>query len=165
MSNITLTSIDYAQLIQYTAWRFHKTKLNKTQINKILFYVYGVFLAEKQGPLFTDDTPKAWPFGPVFPKVNRVIDINDIPQFSKEKQDAFSENKLALNIVIDAVNLMYNKPAYILTKWSHKAESPWYNTIYEYDKEGKLKEQHPWNTVIQNYIIQEYFSNNKNREI
>ena len=38
---MTLTSIDYAQLIQYAALKFHNVVLNRTQINKMLFYVYA----------------------------------------------------------------------------------------------------------------------------
>ena len=57
-----LKSTDYARLIQYAAKNLHMTRLNKTQINKILFYVYGVYLAKFNKPLFTDDTPKAWPY-------------------------------------------------------------------------------------------------------
>ena len=70
----TLTSLDYAKLIQFAAVRNHMTLLNRTQINKILFYVYGVYLAEVGEPLFNDDTPKAWPYGPVVPIVNNKLD-------------------------------------------------------------------------------------------
>lgn len=71
---MALTSIDYARLIQYTAQRKHMVLLNKTQINKILFYVYGAYLADTGKALFSDDTPKAWTYGPVFPKPNKKVE-------------------------------------------------------------------------------------------
>ena len=53
-----LKSTDYAKLIQFAALKFHNTALNRTQINKILFFVYGKYLAETGEVLFEDDTPK-----------------------------------------------------------------------------------------------------------
>lgn len=41
---VTLTSIDYARLIQFVAANIYHTLLNKTQVNKILFYIYGAYL-------------------------------------------------------------------------------------------------------------------------
>ena len=56
-----LTSINYGRLIQYTSQKLHLQRLNKTQVNKILFYVYGRYLAVTGKKLFVDDTPKAGP--------------------------------------------------------------------------------------------------------
>ena len=101
---MTLTSLDYAQLIQFAALKFHNVVLNRTQINKMLFYVYGRHLAVKNAKLFEGDDPKAWPYGPVFPIVYQKINIEDVPRsFSKEKNDAFKANPEALNLVKEAV--------------------------------------------------------------
>ena len=164
-NNIELTSLDFAQLIQIAAQRFHKTILNKTQINKILFYVYGVYLAENNNQrLFIDDSPKAWPFGPVFPKVYKHFVTDGIVKgFSKEKADAIRSKGNVLEIVVTAVKYMHNKSAYDLTRWSHQEGSPWYNTIYELDEEGNVKTQKPWNTRIEDSLISKYFSNPQNR--
>ena len=75
---MVLKSTDYARLIQYAAQKLHMVRLNKTQINKILFYVYGVYYAETDRLLFEDDSPKAWPYGPVFPIVNKKINPDEI---------------------------------------------------------------------------------------
>lgn len=50
--DMELKSTDYARLIQYAAQKLHMVRLNKTQINKILFYVYGVYYAETNNLLF-----------------------------------------------------------------------------------------------------------------
>jgi uncharacterized phage-associated protein len=159
-----LTSIDYARLIQYTAQKLHMVLLNKTQINKILFYVYGVYLAENRVPLFGDDTPKAWTYGPVFPRPNKSVDINEvIKSFPADKVKAYKANKKALDLVVKVVNRMYDKSAMSLTQWSHVENSPWYNTVYKKDRDGNITEQMPWNTRIEDSLIEDYFSKPENR--
>lgn len=149
----TLTSIDYARLIQYVAQRFHRQMLNKTQINKILFTVYGRYLALKGKPLFTDDTPKAWPYGPVFPIVNKRINIDEVVNFPQDKINLFVQNRDAQLIVVKTVKQMYDKSAQSLTDWSHQYGSPWHRTVYSSDG-GHAK----WNTPIPLDYIKEYFS-------
>lgn len=68
-----LTSVDYANLIRYIAQQRYSQILNKTQVNKILFYVYGKYLAMLGEKLFTDDSPMAWPYGPVIHKGAHII--------------------------------------------------------------------------------------------
>lgn len=153
-----LKSTDYAKLIQFAAYHFHNTALNRTQINKILFFVYGKYLAETGTVLFDDDEPRAWPFGPVFPKVNKRIDVNDIPRgFSNEKNILYKSNMKALGIVRNSVDLLYNKSAYELTKWSHRPDSPWYETLFPIGQERL-----PWNTEIKRELIESYFKANPN---
>lgn len=153
-----LKSTDYAKLIQFAAYHFHKTALNRTQINKILFFVYGKYLAETGELLFEDDKPKAWPFGPVFPIVNKRIDVDDIPRgFSDEKNNLYKKNIKALGIVRNAVDLLHDKTAYELTKWSHKSDSPWYETLFPVNQERL-----PWNTEIKRELIESYFKANPN---
>lgn len=161
---MALTSIDYARLIQYTAQRKHMVLLNKTQINKILFYVYGAYLADTGKALFLDDTPKAWTYGPVFPKPNKKVDTSEIiKSFPPEKVAEYKADPKALNLIVEVVNSMYNKSAISLTRWSHIEGSPWYDTIYEKDENGDIKSQRPWNTRIENDLIKDYFSKSQNR--
>ena len=150
-----LTSIDYGRLVQYAAQKLHLQMLNKTQVNKILFYVYGRYLAVTGNRLFHDDTPKAWPYGPVFPRMNKRINTSEVITFSSELIAAFNQNPIALNIVQDAVNVMHGKSAQELTDWSHQSGSPWFRTIYEGKEAGKQAE---WNTEISESYIREYFT-------
>lgn len=157
-----LTSIDYARLIEYAAQKLHLTMLNRTQVHKILFYVYGVYLAEHNSPLFTDDQPKAWPYGPVFPRVNKWLQNqpDELIKISPEMAKEYSKDQDALNIVKEAVDAFYDKSAIALTTWSHQEGSPWFRTLYDGQEEGK---QAPWNSVIKDELIKEYFSNPNNR--
>ena len=147
-----LTSIDYARLIQYVAQNFHRQSLNKTQVNKILFVVYGRYLATFGQPLFADDKPKAWPYGPVFPIVNKRIDIKEIIRFTEDKIEAFKKNRLAQEMVVKAVKEMYMLSAKTLTDLSHAPGTPWYRTIYRED--GTHAQ---WDTEIPAEYITEYF--------
>lgn len=148
-----LTSIDYAQLIQYAAYSMYKTVLNRTQINKILFCVYGAYLAKKGELLFEDDYPKAWPYGPVFPIVNKRIIAENVPRgFPRDKTMAFRRNTDALNIVKDVVQKLHGMSAYKLTEWSHREGSPWYMTVFP---EGGGR--NVWNTEIKRDLIERYF--------
>lgn len=159
-----LKSTDYARLIQYAAQKLHMTRLNKTQINKILFYVYGVFYAETGKLLFKDDSPKAWPYGPVFPIVNKKTNPDEIVKsFSQETIHEFNKHPQAMDLVKEAVDAMYNMSAISLTQWSHQEGSPWYKTLYVKDKNGNIVEQKKWNTPISLELIKAYFSQKENR--
>lgn len=162
----TLTSIDYARLIQFTAAKVYKTLLNKTQVNKILFYIYGVYLAEYGVPPFADDTPKVWVYGPVFPRPNKKViscEMVGRDEFSQEKIDAFQKNAAFLSRIVSIVGKMRDIPAISLTRWSHEEGSPWDATLYKRDDNGKVIRQNPWNTPIQQECIKEYFSNPQNQ--
>lgn len=154
----TLTSIDYARLIQYAAQRLHRQMLNKTQVNKILFYVYGRYLALTGHLLFDDDSPKAWPYGPVFPKVNKKVKTSEAISFHKDEIESFKSDPDALLIVEAAVKQMHGMTASDLTRWSHQDGSPWYRTLFDGYPQGQ---QAPWNTEIKREYIEEYFSVNR----
>lgn len=153
-----LKSIDYAKLIQCAAFLFCRVLLNKVQIQKILFYVYGVYLATEGEELFEDDAPQAWPFGPVFPIVNKSIDIHEVVTgFSNEKNEMYKKNGRALQLIKTATCEMCHKTASELTAWSHKYGSPWYKTIF-----AKEEQQAPWGTPINQDVISTYFKDKEN---
>lgn len=160
-----LTSIDYARLIQFTARRVYMTLLNKTQVNKILFYVYGAYLAQYGKPLFSDDTPKVWTYGPVFPRPNKKVVTGEevsAEWFTKEQIQAFRANPEFLSRIVKIVGKMKDIQAIDLTRWSHEEGSPWYTALYVKDDGGKITGQKPWNTEIPQESIKRYFSNKQN---
>ena len=162
---VTLTSIDYARLIQFIATKMYHTLLNKTQVNKILFYIYGVYLSNHEKPLFEDDTPKVWTYGPVFPRPNKkVVSFEKIVRehFTQDQVNAFQNNKVFLSRIVTIVGNMCDKSALELSQWSHEEGSPWYNKLNEKNNDGKITGQKPWNTTIPLGIIKEYFSNPQN---
>lgn len=150
-----LESIDYSDLINWIAYNKYGVQLNKTQMQKLLFMCYGIYLASTGKRLFVDDTPKAWPFGPVFPRVNKKFIPGQFPQdFSKDKRELFLKDKVAMKIVSDIVEKFHGVSAHDLSEWSHQEGGPWFQVIY--GKNGN-NPSIKWNQQIQDDIIKEYF--------
>ena len=122
--------------------------INVTKTQKILFILYAFYITKNR--VIFDERPKAWPFGPVFPKTRKKVDYNlpaDInsPEFDEIREDA--EFLQSCNSVIDTFG---QNTAGQLTEWSHKEGSPW-------DKTTKLpgfKSGDP----IHDELIKEYFT-------
>ena len=125
-----------------------KRNLNVTKVQKLLFIAYGYFLSKLDVKLL-DETPKAWPFGPVFPKTQKKVDytvVYDVnaPEFDELRQDSIITD--ILNTIIDS----YSKfTASQLSDWSHMEGSPW-------DRSTK-KPGFQWNKEINEEYIKEYF--------
>ena len=125
-----LTSLDYSDLLRFLAFNRHGVVLNKTQVNKLLFMCYGFYLSQKGERLFTE-SPKAWPYGPVFPTVYKRFGYRNMPvTLSECQKKAFNSNELALKICISIVDKYCYTSAYNLSVWSHQKGSPWYQTVY-----------------------------------
>lgn len=147
---MSLSSTDYSDLLRYLAFKRKKVILNKTQVNKLLFMCYGTYLSLMDAKLF-DESPKAWPFGPVFAKVYKTFDRKEMPiLISDEKRKQFNDNIPALNICCAIIDKYSNVSAYNLSMWSHREGSPWYKTVY-------TGSPIVWNKVIEDDIIKEYF--------
>lgn len=148
-----LTSIDYANYIRYDAFSRHSVVLNKTQVNKMLFICYGVYLAATDGKkMFTDDSPKAWPYGPVFPRVYKHFgEYKGVAQSVIEK---IEKDDTAYKIIGYVVDKFFNWTAYQLSEWSHRSDGSWFKTVYGAD--GQQSPQ--WNKVIEDSLIQDYFT-------
>jgi uncharacterized phage-associated protein len=124
--------------------------LNVTKVQKLLYIVYGYYLAKQKIQILAE-TPKAWPYGPVFPatrnKVNyeKILDIN-APEFAEIKYD-----EQLTSIIKKVVEKYSTFSASQLSGWSHVKGGPW-------DKTTQLK-GFDWNQEIPNVYISEYFSN------
>ena len=97
--------------------------INKTQAQKLLYCCYGLIMASFDERL-TDEHPKAWPFGPVFPRT-----LNDINKrrlnvgMAKSFIAACPANwMLLINQTIEA---FWDYSATALSNWSHRKGSPW----------------------------------------
>lgn len=148
----SLTSVDYANLLRFLAYSRENTVLSNTQVNKLLFMCYGTYLALDGHRLF-DEAPKAWPFGPVFPKVYKTYMMQPNPIIiQKEKVHLFNDNALAMRICNAVVKKHCHRSAYDLSMWSHQDGSPWHKTVYS-DDSNPIE----WNKEIEDGIIREYF--------
>ncbi len=118
-----LTSVDFANILRNMAYKRHLVNLNKTQVNKLLFMCYGVYLAFYGEKLFSE-TPKAWPYGPVFPNVYKQYSLYNVPIYiDKGKNRAFESDEKAKNIFTQIVDRFCRVSAF---------KSPIFSFIYIY---------------------------------
>ena len=119
---------------------------NNTKIQKLLYCAYGVMLAWKDARI-CDEYPRMWPYGPVFPKVFKVIkDGQDIASWSCDfGANASEDEKLVITKVLDKFGKF---SAGALSEWSHNPNSPW----SQVKREGA-----GWNSFIPDEYISAYF--------
>lgn len=154
-----LQSLDYTRLISWIAYNKHNTILNKTQMQKLLFMCYGVYLTKHNKPLFSDDAPKAWPFGPVFPRsYRRYMEIPPSDLTTEDKSNFLKDKDMLIEIT-RIVDSYYSYSANALSEWSHQKGSPWSTTVFSNGDNSVV-----WNKVIDNDVIRDYFKNGKWRQ-
>jgi uncharacterized phage-associated protein len=121
---------------------------NNTKIQKLLYVLYGFYLAEK-GRRLTDEQPRLWPYGPVFVNVFNNISENGFYlkntteerfiDILEEERKTFDEN----------IELFGKLKAFKLSAWSHEEGSPWSRTKKEFGE--------AWNVPLKDQYIEEYF--------
>lgn len=152
---MNFTSLDFMKLFSWLAYYKYNTILNKTQMQKLLFIFYGIHLTEKGTAPFDDDSPKAWPHGPVFPRVNaRYVPQNAAEDLTEEEKAAHKQADYTLRLSNKVVRRFHDVSAYNLSKWSHKEGGPWWVTLYGPKGENQSIK---WNAPISNELIKNYF--------
>lgn len=151
-----LTSVDYANLLRDLAYTRKNINLNKTQVNKLLFMCYGFYIASSGNKLFSNEPPRAWPYGPVFPIVYKTYNNYSIPISIGNKDKEIEKcNPIAHRLCLDIVDACSDISAYDLSMWSHKVGSPWHKTVYG-DKKV-TDDEVVWNKEISDELIKSYF--------
>ena len=105
-----------------------KHDYNATKIQKLLYIVYGIYLAKFNQILFWDDSPSYLPYGPVFYKtLNRFKDDMFNENSSGYTDDDLEESDIKeIDSVIDLVVNTFGKyTAKSLSDWSHRKGSAW----------------------------------------
>lgn len=122
--------------------------LNVTKVQKILYIAYGYFLSKYEHPI-VNEQPRAWPFGPVFPRTRKKVEYNIIIEVSNPIFDEIRQNE-ELTTKFDSIIDKYSPySASQLSEWSHSVGSPWYQST-------KLNGFN-WNQAIPDLFIQSYF--------
>lgn len=148
----TLTSHDYAKLIRWLGWHRHRVLFNRTQVQKLLFICYGVELAA--GRLIFNESPRMFPFGPVFAKSYHRTFAIGIPRLSDMEKDRFVKHPRTLINITNLVNRYWNVSASEFTRWSHQDGTPWHKTFSE---QIRLE----WGAEIKTEYVEEYFKSDK----
>lgn len=148
MSNfaeLNLDSVDVAKALRYVGIT-NKMQFNMTQLNKLLYIAYGIYLVRYKIRLTTEH-PAAWPYGPVFPRVTRKISLSDTINAYE-----FCMLSEPVRLLLAEVTTQFGDiPANKLSAWSHKEGSPWSRAIER--SHGK------WNEKLDDEDIFDYFYN------
>lgn len=126
---------------------------NNTKIQKLLYIAYGGMLAWK-GKRICDEHPRAWQYGPVFPKVFNVIHKGrDIAAFPSPDDDKPENHPEIREIVAKTLDTFGGGSSSQLSAWSHKPGSPWDKVV----NGGPNLEPAGLNSYIPDDFITEYF--------
>lgn len=144
-------SLDVAALIARLCQKLH-FHYNNTKIQKLLYCCYGCVLAI-YGKRLCDEYPRAWQYGPVFPRVFNYI---------KKRRGALSQYAPNFEIpeevktLLEKVVAVFGKyDAVPLSNWTHKPGSPWDIVVNQIDGEGG-----GLNNFIPDDLIATYFREN-----
>lgn len=124
--------------------------LNVTKVQKMLYILYSYFLA-KHGVQIFSETPKAWPYGPVFPRTRNKVDFGIVYKRENPELTDISSEKEIVDKFISVIDIYSKFSASELSNWSHMPDSPW-------DRTTKLS-GFKWGDFIPDEFIKEYFSN------
>ena len=140
-----LDSVEVAKAVIAEAQRAG-IKINMTQLQKLLFIIYGTSLAILNRKPFNENA-QAWPYGPVFPRTRRDL----LETVSKWPHIEYPQNIPAdLQDIISGVIYHFGKwSTFQLITWSHTPGSPWEITT-------KMPNFN-WGTEIGNGLIKDYF--------
>lgn len=123
----------------------HNFSINITKVQKLLYIVYGVYLAVT-GKRLTNEHPQAWPYGPVFPSTRNALIKIDLDNYCEVNETIPNDVKSCVKIVFDSYG---GQTAGTLTEWSHQAGSPWEKTMKQ---KGFV-----WGNTIPDVFIKDYF--------
>ena len=125
--------------------------MNVTKVQKLLYICYGAYLRIKKERLLNEH-PQAWPYGPVFPRVRKmlvkdenILSLNNVTDEIKELHD----NPYMLSFVNNVLDAFGKLTAGALTEWSHHENSAW-------DLTTKI-EGFDWSDEISDSVIYDYF--------
>jgi uncharacterized phage-associated protein len=127
----------------------HNMILNITKVQKLLYIIYGHFLAV-EGIRICDEHPQAWPYGPVFPKTRKMMGIDGIA-YRIEDLGELAADEMLLDVVENVVKTYAGYPASTLSEWSHEEGSPWDGTV--------STKGFKWGNQIPDELIKSYFEN------
>ena len=131
--------------------RKNNYQFNNTKIQKLLYLFVGFCLINDVSEIYDiDETPKLWPYGPVFPRVHKKYQ-DQIKECQQDGVKSVSDEKIK-EILEQTVKKWGNISAIALSDWSHRKGSPWYELAME-----KFAQ---WNTEIDLDDIKIYFKNN-----
>ncbi|PPS23147.1 Panacea domain-containing protein [Brachyspira murdochii] len=139
-------SIEIAAYIYNRCINKNFSGINNTKIQKLLYCCYGSVLAANSDRL-CDEYPRAWNYGPVFPKVFKFINKKGIENLSEVGIPNIPDDiKNIMDITIDFFGKFSSTQ---LSNWSHEEGSPWHSVI--------VLQKNKYGAFIPDDSIKDYF--------
>ena len=125
--------------------------VNLTKIQKLVFCVYGAVLATSDERICKDH-PKAWPHGPVFPRIykytKRHADGIVEALMSHEENLTSILNERQKKIIDTTLNFFGRYNAGTLVNWTHDEDGPWFKST----NGGKVLQKEIPDNLISDYF-------------
>ncbi|MBQ9536410.1 MAG: DUF4065 domain-containing protein [Desulfovibrionaceae bacterium] len=103
---------------------------NNTKIQKLLYCAYGIYLAKGFWRI-CDEYPRAWDYGPVFPKVFKYIySGNEIAHYSNIVMQIEKSESQIIKVIDLTIDTFGKYRANQLSAWTHRPGSPWDKTVH-----------------------------------
>jgi uncharacterized phage-associated protein len=148
-SFVPYDSVIVAKYIIYRASE-NKRVVNVTKVQKLLYIAYGLMLADK-GERLIDESPQAWPFGPVFPRSQnqKKVNYSVIPQKDDPELSNIIKDDTSRYYIDTAIDEFGGLTASRLSDWSHETGSPWDETVKQ--------KGFNWGMPISDELIKNFF--------
>ena len=101
--------------------------MNQTKLQKLLYILYGAYMTQYE-EFLVDEQPQAWPYGPVFPRVQKKFAKVDNLAYANIESDDYEtirENQRLQSLIDSVLHTFGEWTAQALSAWSHKQGSPW----------------------------------------
>ena len=125
--------------------------VNLTKIQKLVFCVYGAVLATS-GERICKDHPKAWPHGPVVPRIykstKRHADGIVEALMSHEENLTSILNERQKKLIDTTLNFFGRYNAGTLVNWTHDEDGPWFKST----NGGKVLQKEIPDNLISDYF-------------
>jgi uncharacterized phage-associated protein len=122
--------------------------LNVTKVQKMLYIAYGYFLAEYDH-LILNEQPKAWPYGPVFPRTRSKVDYGVLIKINEEELSEIRADQTVTEVFNNIIEKYSKYSASQLSEWSHMKDGPW--------AQSTKQNGFDWNQPIPDSFIKSYF--------
>ena len=137
-------ALDVAEYILHYCENELQRPISNLRLQKILYYIQGVYLSNNHEPLFDNDI-EAWDYGPVIPDVYYAYNCfigNPIVGVEPQQVDLFEDDEI--QVIQDVVNAKINGSVWDLVNQTHK-ELPWINNFKKgYNNEIPITDIEDW---------------------
>jgi len=140
-------SVLVAEYLQAVAYE-NRTNLNVTKTQKLLYILYGWFLA-KHDEVILNERPKAWPYGPVFPTTREKVNFDKVHDSKEAKFAELRGDDDLVEAVRHIIKVYSGYSAGQLSAWSHSKGGPW--------EKATCRNGFRWNDPLDDSEIKDYF--------